>query len=82
MSQQTAGRVGENGDGSCRSSLLGELRAVMMGTRQCDIQVAGTYQPGVDGDAADNRAAQCGTIPQKFGQADLVSGARPNHAPP
>lgn len=82
MSQQTAGRVGENGDGSCRSCLLGELRAVMMGTRQCDIQVAGTYQPGVDGDATDKRIAYRGADPEQLGQTDLVSGARPNHAPP
>ena len=64
MSQLTAGRVGENGDGSCFGSLLGELRAVMMRTRQCDVQVAWTYQPGVDGDATDKRIAYRGADPR------------------
>jgi hypothetical protein len=40
------------------------------------------YEPGVHRDATDNRVAYRGTIPQQFGQTDLVSGARPNHAPP
>ena len=48
----------------------------MMGTRQCDIEVAGTYQPGVDGDATDKRIAYRGADPEQLGQADwcLVRG--------
>jgi hypothetical protein len=44
--------------------LLGELSAVMMRTRQRNIEVAGTYQPGVDADATDNRVAHRGAVPE------------------
>jgi hypothetical protein len=55
---------------------------VMMRTRKRDVEIAGTYQPGVDADATDNRAAHCGAVPEQLGQTDLVSGARPEHGPP
>ena len=61
--------------------LLDEFSAVMMRTGQGDVEVAGTYQPGVDADAADNRVAYRGAVPEQLGQTDLVSGARPGTAP-
>jgi hypothetical protein len=54
----------------------------MMRAGQCDVEVAGTYQPGVDADATDNRVANFGAVPEQLGQTDLVSGARPEHTPP
>lgn len=74
--------IGQNGDGSRLGCLPSKLRTVMMSAGQCDIEVAGAYQPGIHGDATDNRAAHRGTIPEQLRQTDLVSGARPNHAPP
>ena len=62
--------------------LLGEFSAVMMRTGQRDVEVARTYQPGVDADATDNRVAHRGAVPEQLGQTDLVSGARPEHGPP
>ena len=82
VSKLAAGRVSENGHCARFGSLPGEFRAVMMRARQCDVQVARTYQPGVDADAANKRIAPRGLIPEQFGQTDLVSGAWPNHAPP
>ena len=77
-----ASRIGEDGNRPRLGGLLNELCAVVMRTRQCDVEVAGTYQPGVDADATDNRVAYRGTVPEQLGQTDLVSGARPEHGPP
>ena len=77
-----ARRVGEDGNRPRLGGLLDEFGAVMMRTRQRDVKVAGTYQPGVDADATDNRVAYRGAVPEQLGQTDLVSGARPEHGPP
>jgi len=54
LSDPTASGIGEDGNGSCLGSLPGELRAMMMSAGQCDVEVAGAYQPGIHGDATDN----------------------------
>ena len=82
IGQPTAGCVGQNGNCACIDRLLGKLSPVMVRTGQCHVKIAWMYEPGVHGDATDNGVAQCGTIPEQFGQADPVSGAWPNHAPP
>jgi hypothetical protein len=81
VGQLTAGRVGENGDGSCCGSLLGELRAMMMCTRQCDVQVAGTYQPGSMVMPLISGSLTAARTPKQLGQTDLVSVWRAESRP-
>jgi hypothetical protein len=82
LGDSTASGIGEDGGGPRLGGLSSELSAVMMSAGQCDVEVAGAYQPGIHGDAADNRIWHRGGVPEQLLQADLVSGARPNHAPP
>jgi hypothetical protein len=53
-----------------------------MSAGQRDVEISRAYQPGIHGDATHHRVVNRSAVPEQLGQTNLVSGARPNHAPP